>query len=202
MSLNKADKTANNNEDISAFYLKQVDNTLSAETSHCSPSETSHCSQNALTPTCHHMTHSSDALSVHDISAQVMNNTTDYNTARKSVDTLLTFATASNNPLRASSKCRNFTQEINILKSQLKSIDGTLDRNETQGSYNHSMSNIVTYGNLDNHTVRAHTIDGKYTKIMENGKNTACTMRATTLATASQRGKDCADLYEVESTVI
>ncbi len=199
MSLNQTNNlknSSNNNGDISSFYLKQVDNTLSSEASRCSPSD-SNCSQNALTAS-NHMTHSIDVLSVRDISTQVLNNTSDYNTTRKSVDTLLTFATASNNPLRASSKCRNFTQEINILKSQLKSINGIGNKNDT-GSYNQSMSNVVTYGEIDNtHDVTSN--DGKYSKIQENSQKNdqAGTMRATT----SQRSKDHADLYEVESTII
>ena len=161
-------------EDISSFYLKQ-DNS-----SNCSPAN-SYDTKNEIFEK-GHMTLSSEFLSIKDISPQIIKSH-EY----QPNDTLLTFATASNNPLHASSKCRNFTQEINILKSKLKTFNSNSIQKES--------SVDLSYVSEDN-TQNAYN-DGKYTKIFENYQH-----QENCVTLTRPQSRDCCDLYEVESTVI
>lgn len=105
---------------------------------------------------------------------------------------MLTFATASNNPLQAPSKCRNFTQEINILKSKLKTFNSS---SVTQKESSVIQSIDLSYVSDDN-TQNAYN-DGKYTKIFENYQQ-----QENCVTLNRPQSRDCCDLYEVESTVI
>ncbi len=141
------------NQDNSSFYLKQIDSNNNSSPSECSPANSN--------------------------DQQTSPNMFEYTQTNRSVDTLLTFATAANNPLHASSKCRNFTQEINILKSQLRSVNGG-QRSGTSGDY-------LTPQDM----AQVRYDCGKYTKIFD------CEQQPD-----RRQIKDCCDLYEVESTVI
>ena len=185
ISIDSTKKLVTTMEDISAFYLKQVDSTPNA--SRCSPDSGNSLSNKTSQHKSEDVIMTSEVVSIKEVSPCV-----DTFRSHQNMDTLLTFAKASHqNQLFPATQARNFTQEINMLRAQLKSVN--LNKSENKNASHNSEA----FDNSNNESENFKA--GSYTKIFESYQQ-----RENVLGKDIEQGasKECSDLFAVESTVI